>query len=111
MSADRTTATEAFSGHGLALTCDRDGRILEIADNRLETHTHPEPGHMLSEIVDEASRDKLKSLLDETCVSGSAFDWELNVKGPVGTFTVIAAGVCQGESIFIILAATRGDAA
>ncbi|MDZ4179262.1 MAG: PAS domain-containing protein, partial [Coriobacteriia bacterium] len=110
MSADRRIA-EASGGHGLAVTCDRSGRILAVLDNRLETDTRPEPGHMLSEIIEEASRDKLNSLLDATCVSGSAFDWELNVKGPAGTNTVIGAGVCQGEALFVILAATKGDAA
>jgi signal transduction histidine kinase len=91
---------------GIALLCDRNGKILEIVCDTLELDGLG-AGRHLTEVVDEGSAEKAHHFLASLREGEAAFDWELNACADDGIITLRFAGVVLANRIWVLAAKTN----
>lgn len=101
--------SDTSPAHGLALLCDRDGRIRRVLRQDLEFDPPPTPGQSFVDMVDADSRAKAEGFLIAVLQHGGAFDWELVVHAGGALTLWHCDGVPLDDGIVIAAATSRGD--
>jgi len=101
----------ADSDRGIALLCDRQGVAREVVRDELDLAARIPPGRPLSELVDDAAREKMDHFLATAQAQGAAFDWEITV--PLGGVLVPLhfAAAMSGDSLLVVGARSRNGLA
>jgi len=68
-----------FADQGIVLICDAGGIIQRIVRDDFALAAHVPPGSPVSDLVDEAAREKLGGFLAELRTLAAAYDWEITV--------------------------------
>lgn len=106
----RTYFSRKDDFHGIALLCNRNGRIEQVIRNTLNLHSVPAEGASIREIIDESSLEKFnnfKSVLDK---DKALSNWEINVKTHEGIEAFHFVGGAVDGRYLIVASASVSDA-
>jgi signal transduction histidine kinase len=89
---------------GLAILCDRTGKVLEIFFDGFGITKKPEEGFKFTNVVDEESIHKADNFFGELVNQNMAYNWELNATTSTGPSPLKFSGVSWGQHFLIVAA-------
>lgn len=89
---------------GLAILCDRTGKVLEVFFDGFGITKEPSEGFAFSNVVDEESVHKADNFIGELVNQNMAYNWELNTMTSTGPSPLKFSGVSWGQHFLIVAA-------
>jgi signal transduction histidine kinase len=91
---------------GVALACDREGRVTEVFSDGLGVAAHLKPGDRFGALCDAGCEEKAESFFEELRRQGAVFGWELVVRGRGGELQPLHfAGAADQRGGFLVVGA------
>ena len=98
-------SVSSLEAGGVALLCNREGRILNVLQDNLGCGGLLKPGLPLTALVEHESLGLAGRFIDELCSFGTAAGWELSLPINNRSLPLQFWGCCQG-AVAVVLAGT-----
>lgn len=95
-------SARSLDAGGVALVCNREGRILEVLHDNLGCEALLKPGALLTSLVEHESMGLAGRFIDELCSFGTAVGWELSLPIAERSQLLQFLGCCRGATAVVV---------